>query len=79
MQWETGKAAISHIESTFCNYDQTDCYQAKSVPVIFDISDNKGYTTGGQNITVKGYGFDSGTIDAKIDGQVCEVNYFSKH
>ena len=67
MQWETGKATVSAMDSTFCNFDQSDCYQAKSLPVIFDVSDHKGYKTGGQNITVKGYGFDSGIIEAKID------------
>ena len=79
MQWETGRAMISHQESTFCNFDQSDCYQAKSVPVIFDVSDNKSYKTGGHNITVYGYGFDSGKIDAKIDGKACEVNSFTRY
>lgn len=79
MQWEVGKAVISDVESKFCNYDKTDCYSSKSVPVIFEISEHTGYKTGGQNITVKGYGFDSGTIDAKIDGQKCKVTKFSKY
>jgi len=68
MMWETGKATVSDIESKFCNFDQTDCYMAKSVPVIFGVSDHKGYKTGGQNITITGYGFDSGKIDARVDG-----------
>lgn len=79
MMWETGKAVVASHESTFCSFDQTDCYQAKSIPVIFDISENLGYKTGGQNITVKGYGFDTGVIDAKVDGQVCDVTAFSKY
>ena len=79
MQWETGKATVNELESKFCNFDQTDCYQAKSVPVIFGVSDHTGYKTGGQNITVTGYGFDSGVIDAKVDGQECKVTRFSRH
>jgi hypothetical protein len=47
--------------------------------VIFDVSDHIGYKTGGQNITVKGYGFDSGTINAKLDGQDCEVTSFTRY
>jgi hypothetical protein len=47
MMWETGRANIAKHESTFCSFDQSDCYQAKSVPVIFGISENKGYITGG--------------------------------
>jgi hypothetical protein len=38
------------------------------VPVIFETSSNVGYTTGGMNLTVKGYGFDKGEITAKVDG-----------
>ena len=79
MMWETGKASVAEQESTFCNFDQSDCYQAKSIPVIFSTSEDKGYITGGQNITVKGYGFDTGVIDAKIDGQVCKVTAVSKY
>ena len=68
MQWETGRATVSHDESYFCNFDQSECYYAKSIPVIFDMSSHKSYITGGQQLTVEGFGFESGTIDAKIDG-----------
>jgi hypothetical protein len=73
MQWETGKAWVLKQEATFCSYDNQTCYQARSVPVIFDTSSNYGYTTGGMNLTVTGYGFNSGTILAKVDGQDCIV------
>lgn len=68
MMWETGRAAISVPESLFCDFNQTNCYQAKSLPVIYNISSNIGYNTGGQNLTIKGYGFDSGIIKAVVDG-----------
>jgi hypothetical protein len=35
---------------------------SKIVPVIFDISYNQGYISGGQNLTIKGFGFMSGNI-----------------
>ena len=59
-----------------CSYDNTDCYEARTVPVIFDISQKKGYLTGGQNLTVTGFGFNSKTIDVKIDGVNCVVTRF---
>ena len=45
--WETGNAAIQDVESMMCDFNNSNCYQAKSIPVIFEISENKGYTTGG--------------------------------
>jgi len=74
MQWETGQAHILGQESTHCSYDNQTCYQARSVPVIFETSSNTGYITGGQNLTVTGYGFDKGDISAKVDGQDCVVS-----
>ena len=47
MMWEIGNAEISNEESLTCNFDMSNCYQAKSLPVIFEISENIGYTTGG--------------------------------
>jgi hypothetical protein len=79
MMWETGNAAVALQEATFCDFDQTSCYQGKSVPVIFNISSNTGYVTGGQNITVQGYGFDAGVVTAVIDGQPCTVTSTSRY
>jgi|TARA_B110000285_G_scaffold230851_1_gene298228 hypothetical protein len=79
MMWETGNAAIQAIESTTCDFNNTNCYQAKSIPVIFEISENVGYTTGGQNITVKGFGFDAGKVHAVIDGKNCTVTSTSRY
>lgn len=73
MQWETGQAHILKQEATHCTFDNQTCYQAQSVPVIFGTSSNSGYTTGGQNLTVSGYGFDYGEIIATVDGQPCTV------
>jgi len=79
MMWETGTSAVALAESIFCDFNQSNCYQAKSLPVVYNISSNIGYNTGGQNLTIQGYGFDSGTIKAVIDGQDCKVTSFSRH
>ena len=73
MQWETGQAYVLRQESTHCSYDNQTCYQARAVPVIHETSSNTGYTSGGQNLTISGFGFDKGDISAKVDGQDCIV------
>lgn len=47
MIWETGYAAVSNAEATHCTYDNNTCYKVKAVPVIFNMSTNTGYTSGG--------------------------------
>ena len=79
MMWETGKSAVALESSLFCDYLQENCYQAKSLPVIYNISSNVGYNTGGQNLTIAGYGFDSGLIKATVDGQDCLVTSFGRY
>ena len=78
MLWETGQSAIQPVESLHCSYDNKTCYTTKTVPVIFGVSANSGFKTGGQELTVKGYGFDTGKIDAKVDGVPCNVTSFAK-
>jgi len=73
MLWETGHSKTLKEISTKCDYDNKNCYEAKTVPVINDISTNTGYTTGGQNFTVFGFGFNDKDIDAKMDGVPCVV------
>jgi len=60
-------------QAIHCTYDNKTCFQAQSVPVIFDVSSNIGYTTGGMNLTVEGYGFEVGNITATVDGKDCVV------
>ena len=79
MQWETGQALVLTQEATHCSYDNSTCYQAKSVPVIFSTSANSGYKTGGMNLTVTGYGFASGEIEATVDGQECVVSGYQTY
>ena len=79
MMWETGRSAVAIAQSLFCDFDQSNCYQAKSLPVIYNISANIGYNTGGQNLTIAGYGFDSGVIKAMVDGKECKVTSFGRY
>jgi len=74
MLWEVGQANIQPIESWTCSYDNSTCYQVKTVPVIYSQNHNSGYTTGGQIITVKGHGFTAGNITAEVDGVACVVD-----
>jgi len=79
MKWEVGYA--NPIEQTMrtCDFNNENCYDAKTVPVIFDISQNQGYLTGGQNLTIHGFGFNHKDIDIKVDGQSCAVTRFQEH
>ena len=73
MLWETGHA-IKHLTRNWhCSYDQSDCYEVRTVPSISSISEHTSYLTGGQNLTVEGSGFASGNIVATLDGVACEV------
>ena len=76
MTWETGKARVLDHYALHCDIHNTTCYQAKSVPVIFNVSSNTGYKLGGQNLTVHGHGFGNGNISAKLDGVDCVITQF---
>lgn len=73
MRWETGLALPRIQTMLHCSYDNSTCYQAKVVPVIFDMSAHSGYSNGGMNLTITGHGFDNGTINATVDGIPCKV------
>lgn len=74
LQWETGSSKKSS-ETQHCNFDLTECYESKLVPVIDNISSCEGYTTGGQVITINGNGFGSSfsDLDVKVGGASCKV------
>ena len=77
MKFKAGNAL--HYDSTMlrCSYSNETCYKAKVLPVIQTIDSVEGYTTGGQLITVKGWGFNSDKINVKIDGIDCTVKSFN--
>jgi len=45
--------------------------------VIFNVSSNTGYKTGGMNLTVTGHGFNSENIVATVDGVACEITNYA--
>lgn len=53
-----------HYDSTMirCDYANTTCYKAKGVAMLKSMDVHTGYTTGRQNITVKGHGFNTNDI-----------------
>lgn len=76
MLWEVGYGLVAEHESTHCTYDMGRCYQAMNVPVIFNISQHSGYTSGGQNLTIHGYGFNSPNVSVTVAGVDCKVTQF---
>ena len=78
MLWETGNANLVMQDALHCSYDNTTCYKAKTVPVIFNMNTHTAYKTGGANLTVQGKGFNSPKIKATLDGQDCTVTRYSK-
>lgn len=79
MLWETGQAYNKEHKMKHCDFENKNCYQAKTVPVINTLSSNSGYVSGGQNLTVTGYGFGSGNIVAKVGDLPCAVTSHDKH
>lgn len=73
MLWETGYADNQETENLHCSYDNSTCYQVKTVPVIFETSANTGYRTGGQNLTLTGHGLAVGNVSATVDGVECTI------
>jgi hypothetical protein len=73
MKFRVGDTLHNQKTSLRCDYTNQTCYKAKILPVIYSVNATSGYTTGGQVITVKGFGFNNGTIDAKVDGVSCTV------
>ena len=73
MLWETGYADNQETENLHCSFDNSTCYQVKTVPVIFESSANAGYRTGGQNLTLTGHGLNVGNVTATVGGVPCTV------
>lgn len=73
MLWETGYAIHDPITMNTCDYTGKKCYVTKTIPAIFSIDQKQGYVTGGQVITVKGFGFGNGKIKPMVDGVECKI------
>lgn len=78
MLWEVGNSLKQAIEMTTCTFDQKNCYEVKSIPVIHSISAASGFTTGKQNLMIKGFGLDNATLSIEAAGEVCTPTFISK-
>jgi len=78
MLWETGWASEFDASIQTCSYDNQTCYKIKTVPAIYEISAHSGYSTGGQNLTITGNGFNYGDPWVSVDGVNCTVTQQSK-
>lgn len=78
MLWEVGYAHVTEHEATHCDYNMTRCYTAMNVPVIFNISSHVGYTSGKQNLTIHGHGFNSPNVTVKVAGVDCLVTQYQE-
>lgn len=66
MLWEVGYAQVIDGRGKHCTFDMKKCYYAQNIPVIFDVDRDSGYITGGQNITIHGYGFEKEKHTIKV-------------
>ena len=58
--------------SEHCNFAGDDCWQVRTHAKIESISANSGNTSGGQELTITGWGFEDGA-DITVAGVPCQV------
>ena len=75
MMWEVGRAMKEPKEVTKCLYDMSECYEAKMVPNIENVSLSESYKTGGQPLIIYGYGFTGINVSVTVDSLPCKVVY----
>lgn len=73
MKFAVGNAVQAPAANTHCSFDNSQCYNVKTVPKIDSISAQAGYTSGGQPLTITGFGLDGDNVDVKVDGVPCSV------
>ena len=79
MKFISGYAMNADYSVKVCNFnDDSDCYMAKTVPIITEVSSSSGYKSGGQLLTIKGYGFQGSTSTlVKVDNVDCVIQTLS--
>ena len=75
MRFRVGNA---HLRETakHCNFAGDDCWYIKTHPMIQSVSASDGFVTGGQTITIEGWGLKGNSVDdveVMIDGVPCKV------
>ena len=75
MRFRTGNAFLRD-SSRHCNWAGDDCWHVKTHPKIESISVASGYQTGGQTLTVNGWGLKAeknSDAEVTVDGVACKV------
>ena len=75
VRFRVGNAHIRE-SAKHCNWAGDDCWTVRTHPKITSISAAEGYTTGGQTLTINGWGLKGdklSDIDIKVDGVACKV------
>lgn len=67
----TGDSALRNT-AEHCNFAGDDCWNVRTHAKIESISANQGNTNGGQELTIKGWGFENGA-DITVAGVACQV------
>lgn len=71
--FQNGLAMVMDSARQHCSFDGQDCWTVRVHPKISEISQSEGYLTGGQELTIKGWGFNGTEVSVEIDGIACEV------
>jgi hypothetical protein len=56
-----------------CNFAGDECWYVRAHPVIDSISSASGYTSGGQELDIFGFGFNDENVKVEIDGSECRI------
>ena len=79
-RFRVGNAHIRN-RARHCDFTGTDCWYVKTHPMIESIDRSDGYTTGGQTLTINGWGLKGVTtedVEVTVDGVACEVQSHGK-
>jgi hypothetical protein len=60
-----------------CNWDGTDCYEARILASITSISANSGFSSGGQRLQIYGHGFIDQMTQVTVDSINCSIESVS--
>lgn len=55
-----------------CNFEGDECWNVRVHPLIESIDASEGYATGGQELTISGFGL-KGDAEVLVDGVICKV------
>ena len=77
MRFRTGNAFLRD-SSKHCNFAGDDCWYVRTHPKIESVSAVSGYTTGGQELTISGWGLKGTSLDdveVLVDGALADSHH----